>query len=552
MSVPARAYGRNRSAVAPARAPLRRIRAALAGFSGWRRALAAILLGLAATAALPPVFALPLLVVAFTGLLWLIEGATSLRQAATLGWWFGLGHFTSGIYWVALALLTDPERYGLMAPFAPLGLGAFLAIYPAGAAALAKFAERVPLAAGGAGRVIALAIAWSVAEWLRGHLLTGFPWNLVASAWNISDAMMQVASLCGAYGLGFVTVIAAAMPAVLGEERVSAKRAWLPVAAAYLLLAVIWAGGTARLAAAGSVAAQLMVPDTMLRIVQPDVAQTEKWRDELRIAHLKRDLELTDQAAIGASRSDDAVFVIWPETAVPFLVDQDATVREAIASVVPPRGLVITGAPRATPPDVEPFEVWNGVVAVNAKGAVIGHYDKFHLVPFGEYLPLRSVIPSWLGLAKLTPGATDFSAGPGPRTLHLPGLPPVGPLICYEIIFPDAVADRDDRPGLFVNVTNDAWFGTSSGPYQHFESARMRAVEEGIPVARAANTGISGVIDAYGRVVARLGLNQEGSFDSPLPRALAEPPLYARFGDLTLLPLMLAAVGFAAAARRPR
>jgi len=508
MSAPALAQGRERSVgpLALARERLIRFRGTMAGLAGWRRAGAAVFLGVLATAALPPLYGLPLLVVAFTGLLWMLEGAGTVRQSALVGWWFGLGHFTSGIYWVGLALLTDAERYGWLAPVAPLGLAAYLALYPAAAAGLAKWLQNWPAAAGATGRVLAFAVAWTVGEWLRGHLLTGFPWNPIASVWGVSGPVMQFAALFGAYGLGFVTVIAAAMPAVLGDDA-SRKRAWVPVAAAYLLLGVIWIGGAARIPPAGTAAEQATVPGTVLRIVQPNVAQNEKWRDELRIAHLKRDLELTAEAARAAPRSGEKVFVIWPETAVPFLVDQDEAVRRAIASVVPEGGLVITGAPRATPQGVEPFGIWNGVVAIDGQGSVVGRYDKFHLVPFGEYLPLRAIIPPGLGLEKLTPGATDFSAGPGPRTLRLPGLPAIGPLICYEIIFPHAVSDANDRPGLFVNVTNDAWFGTSSGPYQHFESARMRAIEEGIPVARAANTGISGVIDPYGRVVARLGGN---------------------------------------------
>lgn len=521
------------------------MRGALMRLAGWRRAFAAILFGVAATAALPPVYVLPLVVVAFTGLLWLLEGTPNVRAAAWTGWWFGLGHFTTGIYWVALALLTDPERYGWMAPFAPLGLAAYLAIYPALAAGAAKYAERAGLAKSGLERVVAFAVAWTAAEWLRGHLLTGFPWNPIGSVWSIATPMMQFASLAGVYGLGFITVIAAAVPSLLGEER---RRAYWSIGGVAFVLAAIGAGGAIRLAT-GSPDAD--VPDTILRIAQPNIAQTEKWREELRIAHLKRDLDLTRQAAARApEQGGQSVFVIWPETAVPFLLEQEPEVRAAIASVVPKNGLVITGAPRATPPDAQPFRVWNGLVAVNAEGAIMAHSNKFHLVPFGEYLPLRDIVGGRLGLSKLTPGTIDFSAGPGPQTLHLPGLPPVSPLICYEIIFPHAVANEADPPGLFINVTNDAWFGTSSGPYQHFESARMRAIEEGVPVARAANTGISGVIDPYGRVIARIALNQDGTIDSPLPKSLAQKPLYARYGDGMLLALVLAGGMVAAAIRR--
>ena len=412
----------------------------------------------------------------------------------------------------------------------------------------------------GAPRIIVFAVAWTVTEWLRGHLLTGFPWNPIGSVWGVSSAMMQFVSVFGTYGLGLLTVIAAGMPALLGEEHESRNRVSVPLALTFAVVAVAWIGGAFRLAGPLAVS-QATVPHVLLRLVQPNVAQGNKWREELRLAHLKTDLDLTDAAAGAKPDNGDAVFVIWPETAVPFLVDQDASVRAAIASVVPKGGdataggshgggLVITGAPRATPPDVVPFQVWNGIVALDAAGKVVGTYDKFHLVPFGEYLPLRSIIPPNLGLTKLTPGTIDFSAGPGPATLHLPGLPPVSPLICYEIIFPHAVVQEGDRPGLMVNVTNDAWFGVSSGPYQHFESARFRAIEEGMPVARAANTGISGVIDSFGRVVARLGLGNQGSVDSALPQALPDPPLYARFGDAMLMLLIVACGGLGVAARR--
>ncbi len=525
---------------------LARLRNWLVRLPRWRRHLAALLLGMAATAALPPVFALPLLIPAFAGFLWLVEGAENPKQAALVGFAFGLGHFTSGLYWIAYALLTDPERYGWFAPFAPLSLAALFAIYPAGAAILSKVAFRFASERSGVYRVIVFAAAWSIGEWLRGHAMTGFAWNLTGTVWGVSESMMQSVALFGTYGLGFVTVLAAAMPAVLGEGGENRKYVILAVAAPYLLLAVLWTGGYARLVAAGPTQT---VANTTLRLIQPDVAQGRKWRDELRLANLRRDLDLT-KAAARESDSQSAVFVIWPETAVPFLVDQDAAVRSAIATVVPKGGLVITGAPRATPVEVEPFKVWNGVVAVDGQGAVVGSYDKFHLVPFGEYLPFRSLLPKWLHLDKLTPGATDFSAGPGPQTLHLPGLPPVGPLICYEIIFPHAVADENDRPGLFINVTNDAWFGISSGPYQHFESARFRAIEEGIPVARAANTGISGVIDPFGRIISHLGLGRDGAIDSPLPRAQDRMPPYARFGDLIPLLLIVAALLIAIPARR--
>lgn len=497
------------------------------------RYLAAIVLGVLGAAALPPIYALPLLIPAFAGFLWLIEGAESRHEAAALGYGFGLGHFTAGLYWVANALLTDPERYGWLAPFAPFSLAALFAVYTALAAFVTKLSFRTRYANNFVFRLSVFAAAFSAAEWLRGHALSGFAWNLIGTVWGASDAVMQTAAVIGTYGLGFLTVVLAAMPAVLGIRGGAARVKLATAALPYALFAVLWAAGAWRLSAAGPVAGVPASPPVVLRIVQPNVPQTNKWRDELRIAHLERDIDLTRNAA-KSSDADAKVLVIWPETAVPFLVDYDPSVREAIASAVPKGGLIVTGAPRTTPPGERPYRVWNGIVAVDEHGQVVGTYDKHHLVPFGEYLPLRAYIPAWLGVDKLTPGSIDFSAGPGPATLHLPGMPPISPLICYEIIFPGEVADETDRPQLLLNVTNDAWFGISTGPYQHFVSARFRAVEEGLPVARAANTGISGILDPYGRVVIRLGLGRQGVIEAALPRAVATPPLYARAGDVML------------------
>ncbi len=558
MTAPARG-----SAAASAGSAVRRARVSEGGILAllvrWRelllalppfpRYLAAIGFGVLGAAALPPLYVLPLLIPAFAGFLWLIEGAATRREAAALGYGFGLGHFTAGLYWVANALLTDPERYGWLAPLAPFSLAALFAVYTAAAALVSKLAFRARFGQSFVFRVTVFAAAFTAAEWLRGHALTGFAWNLIGTVWGGSEAMMQSAAAIGTYGLGFLTVVLAAAPAVLGERGGEARAKVATAALPYVLFAGLWLAGVWRLDSAGAVAGDPAAPPVVLRIVQPNVAQTNKWRDELRIAHLKRDLELTQSAAKETDKGR-TVLVVWPETAVPFLVDRDGDVRSAIAAVVPEGGLVVTGAPRATPPGATPYRVWNGIVAVDGQGSVVGVYDKHHLVPFGEYLPFRDFIPAWLNLDKLTPGSIDFSAGPGPATLRLPGIPPVSPLICYEIIFPRAVADEGDRPQLLLNVTNDAWFGTSTGPYQHFVSARFRAVEEGIPVARAANTGISGVVDSYGRVVIRLGLNRQGVIDAPLPRALDSPPLYARLGDVAIPLVIIFWAAVAATLRR--
>lgn len=496
-----------------------RLYAWVAGLSGWRRAALAVLLGVAATTALPPLHLLPALVVAFVGLVWLIDAGRSRRAAFAVGWWFGFGHFATGLYWFGHAMMTDPARFAWLIAPAIFGASAALAMFPAAAAVSAR------LIAPGVPRIVGLALAWVVAEWLRGRLFTGFPWNLIAYGWTVSDAMIQATALAGSYGLSFITVLAAAMPATLAG-RPTGRRRWLPTSLAMALIVVVWAGGAWRLAGAGT----STVDGVRLRLVQPNIAQHHKWQPELREALFKRHLQLSANAG-----ADGVTHVIWPETAIPYFIADDPPRRRAIAAVVPPGGLVIAGALRQSPGETDSRKLWNSIHAFDAEGRVVGTYDKFHLVPFGEYVPFRQV----LTFAKITYGAIDFSAGPGPRTLRLPGLPPVGPLICYEAIFPHQVVDREDRPKWLLNVTNDAWFGLSSGPYQHFASARVRAVEQGLPLVRAANTGISGVIDPYGRVTAKLGLGRAGALDAVLPTALIGPTTYSKWGDGMFLMLVV-------------
>ncbi|MGE0746962.1 MAG: apolipoprotein N-acyltransferase [Rhodospirillales bacterium] len=485
-----------------------RLAHAVGALTGWRRAGLAVVLGGLAALALPPVGLVPLLAVSFTGLVWLCDGTRRRRAAFWAGWWFGLGFFVAGLYWIGVAFLVDVARFGWMIPFAVVGLSAYLAIF----CGLATLGMRL-IAPSGAARVLALAAAWTVAEWLRGVVLTGFPWNLIGSAWTVSDAMLQPAAAVGTYGLSLLTVLAAASPAA-SPGRATGR--W--VATAAVGLAMLWAGGTARLTGADGATA----PGVVLRLVQPNIPQALKWRADVAEANFAKLLRLSGRP--GETR---ATHVLWPETATPYFLANDPLHRAAVAAVVPPGGMVLSGSIRATPERTDPPQVWNSLVAVDDAGHVAATYDKFHLVPFGEYVPWRSVLP----LDKITPGALDFSPGPGPRTLDLPRLPPVGPLICYEVIFPAAVTDPAQRPQWLLNVTNDAWYGRTSGPYQHFATARLRAVEEGLPVVRVANNGISGVIDAHGRVTARIGLAREGAVDARLPVALNAPTPYARFGD---------------------
>lgn len=505
--------------------------ARIRGLAGWPRWALAAGLGVAATGALPPFHWIPLVFVAFTGLVWLLEGAGETPRPARAGfidgWWFGVGHFLTGLYWLAHALLIDAAQFGWMVPFATFGLSGLLAVFTGGAAACVCAARLRGVAA-----VLLLAVGWTAGEWLRGHVLTGFPWNLIGTVWAGWPALMQPAALVGLYGLSLLTVLVAALPAASASARGAARGSGL-FAAAVLVLAG-WAAGHARLPE------QPQLTDVRLRLVQPNVPQNLKWDPAERESNLRKVLQLSSAPGL-----DTRTLTIWPETAVPFAITDanpnGPALRDLLSAAAPPGGLLLTGAPRAERDAQSRLALWNSLHALDPQARIVATYDKFHLVPFGEYVPLRSL----LGTLNLNVGTVDFVAGPGLQTLALPGLPPASPLICYEAIFPGNVVASEARPGWLLNVTNDAWFGISSGPHQHFAAARFRAVEEGLPLVRAANNGISAIVDAYGRVTAVLELGETGIVDGALPAPL-EVTLYGRFGDTMagLLGLMVLAGAF--------
>lgn len=496
---------------------------AVAALSGWRRHLAAATFGLLGAAALPPFNLAPLLIVAFGGLLWLSRGCRSGGEAFGTGWSFGFGFHLLGLYWISNALFTDLKSFWWLVPPAFLGFPAAFGLFTGGALLAVHHFGRE-----GGGRVLALAVAWTVAEWLRGHILTGFPWNLIGYSWAGGfpggSAVLQIASVTGIYGLSLLTVVAATLPALAGPG----LRGLAPIAVASALVALPGAWGGHRLDAGSAATA-----GHRLRIVQPAIPQTMKWNKAVEEANFQHLLLLS--AGPGA---DKVSAVIWPEAAATFLLARDAPHRMAMAAVAPPHGLVIAGSVRAEAGAGGARQFWNSLLALDGSGEIVATYDKFHLVPFGEYVPLRGILPIPAIAAE-----EDFSVGPGPVTLDLPGLPPASPLICYEAIFPDEVTDPARRPAWLLNVTNDAWFGDSAGPYQHFASVRVRAVEEGLPLVRAANNGISAVVDPLGRVTARLGLDEMGVFDAELPQPLS-PTLYAKAGDAIFFGLLLLALPF--------
>ena len=471
---------------------------------------------------MPPVGATPALAAGLVVLAWLLDGTARFRDAFLTVFAFAFGFFTAGLYWVAGAFFVVGGATAVGGPAAVLGLASLLAFCLALPTALAHRLTRP-----GIGRALALAAALGLGDWLRGHLLTGFPWNLFGFAWLHVPSVEQAAAVVGIYGVGLATL------AVCLLLSVPDRRAWT---AAALAVAAMFAYGELRLGGAPPTEA---AAGPLLRLVQPNIPQSEKWRREDAAAHLQRLERLSSAGPLS-----DAV--VWPETAVARLLQSGSPLVEVLGKSVESRRGLISGAPWR-----EDGRYYNSILAIDREGRLRGRHDKAHLVPFGEYVPLRSL----LGAAKLTAGDKDFSAGPGPSTLVLPGIPPFGALICFEVIFPGDVVAADDPPEWLLNLTNDAWFGETAGPHQHFEIARMRAIETGLPVLRVANTGITGAVDGYGRRLGRLELGNTGSLDIRLPAPLAETTA-GRLGDLSFFAGVALLLAFAAwhrrAARRER
>jgi apolipoprotein N-acyltransferase len=445
-----------------------------------------------------------------------IAAAPGWKAAAWRGWAFGTGHFAAALFWIVEPFMVDVARHGWMAPFALLLLAGGLALFWAAAFGAAAVAGKTM-----AQRAACAVVFVSLAEILRSHVFTGFPWALIGHIW-IETPQMQFAAVAGAHGLTLLTLAAVALPTILG-----ARQAILGALAGVALLSAPAGYAWLRVPAG---AAALADPPVSVRLVQPNAAQHLKWVPELIPVFFQRQLAFTAALpAEGIARPD---LVVWPETAVPELLEYAGNSFAQMA-VAAGGARVVTGVQRR---DAE-GRWFNSLVVLAPSGEVSALYDKHHLVPFGEYMPLMGLFAR-MGIFGLAANDTGgYHSGPGPRLLDLGPAGQALPLICYEAIFAEEVNAAPARPDLLIQVTNDAWFGELAGPYQHLALARLRAVEQGLPLVRAANTGISAAIDPYGRDLARVPLGEAGFADALLPAPLAPTP-YARFGDLPVLALL--------------
>ena len=523
---------------------------ALTPLVGWRRLAATFGLGALSVLAMPPFGIWPVLFLTFPGLVLLLDGAAATPgigrragAAAAVGWWFGFGYLLPGLYWIGGAFLVQADKFAVLMPFAITLLPAYLAAYFGAATGVASLVWRP-----GFERLLVLAVTISIGEWLRGHWFTGFPWNAIGYALTIDDALAQSASLVGVTGLTFWAVLVFVSPVGLAGADRSRKSGLAWVCLMAIGLAACFGWGEWRLTGTAP-------PDDQavrLRLVQPNVPEKEKFESGSQRRIFDRILDLSRRDTSG--RIDDlasTTLLIWPEEPLNFLLLDTPEALTGIGALLGGHTMLLTGAIRAETTGTPPRRKYlNSLAVIDGAGRPLATYDKIHLVPFGEYLPYESVLGD-VGLENLTRTAGGLAAGVNPRRLEAPGLPSLSPLICYEAIFPGEVVEPGTRPRWLLNVTNDAWFGEQTGPYQHFHEARIRAIEEGLPLVRVAITGISAIVDAKGRVRARLPLLTAGVLDGTLPAALP-PTLYARYGDWILLLQLLVVVTLLIAIRVAR
>jgi apolipoprotein N-acyltransferase len=501
--------------------------------------LIALLVGAISAFAFAPVGLWPLMPLALAGLCELIWRSKSLRQALAVGWGFGLGQFVVGLNWIATAFTYQAAMPAWLGWVAVVLLSLYLAIYPALAAGLAwRFKDERPLAL-----VLVLAGAWAITEWLRGTMFTGFPWNPIGV--TLADTpWLNVSTLVGTYGLSTLAVLAA------GAMWLAVRGKW-PAAAAIAvitLLLLLWPQpmipppDSRNLTILPKPLPKRPFHGEFIRVVQPNIGQEDKWRVGFAEEAARRLTALSMKP--GGERPR---LLLWPEAAVTDPLQDDRIAerplaefqRKRAAALIGHGEYLLTGGLAIVSKDGRVIDgAANSIFVLGQGGEVIGRYDKAHLVPYGEYLPMRPLLSS-IGLSRLAPGDIDFNAGPGPRTIALPGWGKVGFQLCYEIGFSGEVVDRRNRPDFIFNPSNDAWFGRW-GPPQHLAQARLRAAEEGIPVIRSTPTGISAVIDASGRVFESLPGHSAGVIDATLPLPAVSPTLFARLGNI--LPLLL---GFA-------
>lgn len=507
---------------------------------GWKRALLAFVAGAIAVLGQAPYDFFAACFVSFPILVWLLDGAVAdapsgfvrrLWPAFVTGWWFGFGYFLAGLWWIGGALLVEADSYAWALPFAAIGIPLILSFFYGFAAVIARL-----LWSDGIGRLFSFAFAFGLTEWLRTFLFTGFPWNPLGFAAMPVPLLMQSVSVVGVAGMNVLAVFVFSVPALLADRR----NLKLGLALACIFAAAHVGYGYFRLTRPAPATERSI----NVRIVQPNIDLSEKWDTSVRDRVFATLLELSREAPKTGAKKPD--LILWPETSVPFLFNERPDALVAIGDALEDGQILMAGAVREEGGTAagEDVRYYNSVVSINDKGEIVDAIDKVHLVPFGEYIPFADVMAR-IGLTQLVAGPMNFAAGASRHPLALPGGVTASAFVCYEIIFPRLTAVDATSTQIIVNVTNDAWFGDTPGPYQHFRQSQIRAVENGLPVLRAANTGISGIVDPSGRVVDALAMNVRGIIDLSVPVAAptATTAPFWRVNDFLIMFVFAVAAG---------
>lgn len=479
--------------------------------------ICAFVLGGFAGLAFAPTYLIFLSFVIFPALLLLLDECQTKKRAFFIGWLFGLGYFLTSLYWISFALLTDITSFWWLFPFALFGIPVLLSFYPA----LVCLIDNI-FKFKGFYRILFFATIWTLFEILRGTLFTGFPWNLTGYVWVFSNSMMQIVNITGIHVLSFFTILA-----FLGLYLFrNGVKIYLVISISCVPLLMFCIYGVDRLEKA-----QNQFYNEKIRIVQGNVSQFEKWKTDQSQKILAKYITLST-----ANIDDDIKYVLWPESAIAYHVNENSGITDVLKQAAPKDGLLIMGSVHSVTNNLGFIDkIWNSIHTISPQGDIVNIYDKHHLVPFGEYVPFKK----FLTFTKITQGMIDFSRGEGIQTIDIDGFLSYSPLICYEAIFPGRAINKYSPPKMLINVTNDGWYGDSSGPYQHLNMVKVRAVETGVPLIRAANTGISAVFDAYGRELKRADYGTTSVIDQAIPKSLKQPTFYTKYSDLITYIIMI-------------
>ena len=482
--------------------------------------ISCFVLGMLSARALPPFYAFPILFLTMSALLLILNTSENKKQSFAFGYWFGFGYFACNMAWIGNAVLIEAAKLGWLFPSILLAAGGFFGLFVALPALLSNLPKSFYA------RWLSFAAWWVIFEWIRSFILTGFPWNLLGSVLAFDLTLLQAASVVGTYGLSLAILLVCCAPALIAFYKNKTS-----IATAALTILFI----SASLIGYGKYHLNQMdiaQSETKIRLVQPAIPQKMKWNRQKLEENLEQYINMSKQTGL-----EEIDFVIWGETATPFALDFEPQYMEKITDAIPNKGYLITGLVRYTFQEGD-FRPMNSSFIIDKSGKILNYYDKSHLVPFGEYIPFRKHLPDWI--KPVTNTISDFIAGKGHKSIKISTHPSFGISICYEIIFPHQIINPKDKPDWLINLTNDGWYGISQGPYQHLVTTQLRAIEEGRTIVRAANTGISAIINPYGKILAQIPLNERKILDINLPKQLYIKTIYGEYGNY--LPLILALV----------